>query len=108
MQQQLTASQASELYLIMNKIDPSHPDLMKHFSSINVKKPEEATKLLKKIAVSSSEKDFVDFILKNEIPAIKLTDSEMETLKGGVLPLVAWYIISGAAGLGLAAIKSLI
>jgi hypothetical protein len=58
--------------------------------------------VLKKVACSGSYEDFVNYFESRELPALKLTPSEMEVVKGGVvfpdinkiIKLIDWKKIS--------------
>ena len=54
--------------------------------------------LLRKVARSCREEEFVDFTSNNQIPAVKLTPAEMEVLKGGITPVI--FVVG--AGLAIA------
>lgn len=66
-------------------------DLKKEISELEILKNFET---MKKLATSCTEEQFNSYIEENEIPPLKLSNDELNVLKGGVLPLI---LIAGAA-----------
>jgi hypothetical protein len=84
--QKLTGEQAAQLYNgLRSKVD---------LSVINWGEQKGMNKVqfetIHKVANSSTQEEFTDFIINNQVPAIKLSAKEMEMIKGGVVPIIAY------------------
>jgi len=68
-----------------------------------------AAKVIKKIAKSVSDEEFADFLKNQQVPAIKLSNKELEVLIGGKFPWIAALgsiaaVAGGSATLGTAVV----
>ena len=77
------------------KVDPK---------GINTKNLSNTMSAFKKVASQVSKEEFVASFMENEIPPVKLSPQEMESLKGGWLKQ---FCIGAASGLGAASIGGL-
>lgn len=96
--QQISIDQARDLYSVFGKLDTGSAELTKYLDSKNIPGAQKITEVLKKIANNCSEKEFIDYVMTNETPAIKLTNEEMEVIKGGITPYI--LVVGVGAGLG--------
>jgi hypothetical protein len=63
---------------------------------ISEKVAEASMSVLKKVAACGSFDDFKNYVESNELPALKLTSSEMESVKGGrSVPIIKDILLGG-------------
>ena len=77
MKSAVTPIQASNFYRDLKAYKPSAP------SKVDNPVGHECANLLLKVSQKCTESEFVDFVIGNEIPPLKLTNSEMNLLSGG-------------------------
>jgi hypothetical protein len=69
------------------KIAPGSGESLSQQLKSDTKTTSDYLTVMQKIAKEYDFEDFANFVEKNELPALKLSRSEMETLKGGTIPV---------------------
>jgi len=108
---QITKAEASKVYTELRKIPldqwmkADKASLGKAFSQnkiegINVNQLGTSAKMFGRVAHAVDESVFVDSLINGELPPFKLTNEELEIVKGGLVPLAIYAIYGGCVLVG--------
>lgn len=105
--QKITTEQSKEIYKHfrslsaedLSSFDASKDVDTEKFGDNDYSKVGESVRLFGRIAQTCTEQEFCDMMETGETPPIKLTEQEMEVIRGGIAPLVLYgaCLLAGAA-----------